>query len=625
VSLRPASARWFELLATHADMALALETLALTGSIELESHQHARMHVSLQDLRTRLQIYTRLAQRYQHYWPQAESRPGVSAASPGSILDDAIRRLLAWERLAAPIIRQFETLKSERVDLLLLQTLLAQPAAGHLDFDLLSAAGTVVQARLFVLPTTEACSVQLPASVIARRFFMPERRLMLLVGAREQLEALGAEMALKKCRRVPLPRLPPSRHEARIRVDSRLRELDRLMQQLQQQISGLEARSRLAGALGDIRRLDWFLEHVSSIPASANFAWITGWSSERDGDRLRDALTAAGVDAILHFPPAPADLQAPMLMMNPWWAKPFELFARLLGTPGRDEADPSRLLALLTPLLFGYMFADAGQGLVLVLAGLAFQRRWPVLKLLVANGIAAMLFGLVFGSVFGREDLLPALWLHPVAQPLPVLAAPLAAGVVIILLGLALNAVEFIWRGESSRWLLREAPAAALYLATVSALVLASDTAMIVIGAILVWYISTGLLQARGRWPSRLAALAADIGMLVETLMQLLLNTLSFVRVGAFALAHAGLSMAFNIMADAVETTAIAFSVLLLGNIIVIALEGLVVSIQTTRLILFEFFIRFMRATGRVFIPLPGPAPAYRAHAHDNPGAAETA
>lgn len=625
MSLRPASARWFELLATHADLALALETLALTGCIEIESHQHLHKHVSLQDMQARLQVYTRLAQRYQPYWPQSGLRSGTVNVSPGRILDDAIQQLLAWEQRAAPVIKQIEILNSERVDLLLLQTLLAQPAAERLDFDLLSAAGTIMQARLFVLPATETCSEQLPASMISRIFISPARKLMLLVGAREELETLSAEMALKKCRRVPLPRLPSSRHDAQSWVGSRLRELDHQIRQLQSDIRDLETGSHLAEALGDIRRLDWFLEHVSSVPASDNFAWITGWTSDRDGAALRNALSAAGVDAILHYPPAPLDVQAPMLLRNPWWAKPFELFARLLGTPGHDEADPSQLLALLTPLLFGYMFADVGQGLVLVLAGLALQHRWPVLRLLVANGIAAMLFGLVFGSVFGREDILPALWLHPITQPLPVLAAPLAAGVVIILLGLALNAIEYFWRGDMRRWLRREAPAAALYLAMVSALVSPLDAAMTAVGAALLWYVSASLLQAPERWRYRFLALAADIGALVESLLQLLLNTVSFVRVGAFALAHAGLSMAFNIMADAMESTVIAFLLLLLGNVIVIVLEGLVVSIQTTRLILFEFFIRFLRASGRVFRPLPGPAGAYRGPARAEPNATETA
>ncbi len=90
-------------------------------------------------------------------------------------------------------------------------------------------------------------------------------------------------------------------------------------------------------------------------------------------------------------------------------------------------------------------------------------------------------------------------------------------------------------------------------------------------------------------------------------MMQLVLNTVSFIRVGAFALAHGGLSLAFNIMADSTASIVAAMLILLLGNVIVIVLEGLVVSIQTTRLILFEFFIRFLQANGRVFKPMTGP------------------
>jgi V/A-type H+/Na+-transporting ATPase subunit I len=84
-------------------------------------------------------------------------------------------------------------------------------------------------------------------------------------------------------------------------------------------------------------------------------------------------------------------------------------------------------------------------------------------------------------------------------------------------------------------------------------------------------------------------------------------NTLSFVRVGAFALAHAGLSTAVVGIADASGPAY--WPVLLIGNVAIIALEGLVVGIQTTRLILFEFFIRFLTAQGRPFEPLSPPSP----------------
>jgi V/A-type H+-transporting ATPase subunit I len=80
----------------------------------------------------------------------------------------------------------------------------------------------------------------------------------------------------------------------------------------------------------------------------------------------------------------------------------------------------------------------------------------------------------------------------------------------------------------------------------------------------------------------------------------------SFARVGAFALAHAGLSVAVTELADAAGAVGY-WPVFVIGNAFIIALEGLVVSIQTTRLMLFEFFIRFLHAGGREFNPLRPP------------------
>jgi V/A-type H+-transporting ATPase subunit I len=109
-------------------------------------------------------------------------------------------------------------------------------------------------------------------------------------------------------------------------------------------------------------------------------------------------------------------------------------------------------------------------------------------------------------------------------------------------------------------------------------------------------------------WQARapLAGLAA-IAELVERLLQLLINTLSFARVGAFALAHAGLSSAIVALMDSADSAIAKGVVLVVGNVVVLVLEVMVVSIQTTRLVLFEFFTRFLTAEGRVFRPLPAP------------------
>jgi V/A-type H+-transporting ATPase subunit I len=602
MSIRPADATWFELLTTHDELTDTLEALAHTGTIELELHDHTRMQMDLQDLQLRVNEYNRLERYYKSQWPTPDTGMSPFSGSPAEILDKALACLYDWEKEAQSRMQRLELVKSRLTDMGLLHELLASEAASGLDYRMLSNAGPTVTARLFLLPSKTRLE-SLPDTVLCREFVTQQREYLLLLGTIDDLGALTAELAIKKYTYIHLPSLPANREDALHDVSQKQMRLAQYAEQLQKEIDDLAGPHHLSQALGEISRMKWFLNNVSALPVSSNFAWITGWTSDSNGQALRKALELKFSHAILHFPQGPEDSRPPMIMQNPWWAKPFEIFAGLLGAPGPAEADPSRIVAIMAPLLFGYMFGDVGQGLVLLLLGLLLQKRWPLLRILVANGASAVLFGFVFGSLFGREDLIPALWVHPVVQPLPVLVVPLIAGILIILLGLALNALESRWRGEWLRWLHVDAPVVALYLGILSLFFIEASTSVLVIISALTWYLIGSLLLAGGRILATLAAIAR----LVETMMQLLLNTVSFVRVGAFALAHAGLSLAFNVMADSTTSVIAAMMILLLGNVIVIVLEGLVVSIQTTRLILFEFFIRFLQANGRVFKPMTGP------------------
>ena len=605
MSMRPADTVWFELLTTHDDLTDALEALAHTGRIELELHDHERIEMEVQDLQLRLQEYTTLERAYKGIWPQPD--PGLSpfSGSPAGILDEALDALYDWEKQALPKIHQLELVNSRLGDRRLLLALLADDVAADLDYGLLSGPHAALSARLFLAPSGSHLH-PLPAALLWKEYPTPGRDFLLLVGTIDDLDSLTAELALKKYIHVPMPPLPASGKGAtRVVADEQAR-LARRATELRRGIDGLSAHYHVSQALGEIGRMTWFANSVATLPATHNFAWLTGWTSDTSGDVLRKALDLQGSRAILNFSRPPTGLQPPLMLHNPWWARPFEVFARLLGTPGRFEADPSRVLALLAPLLFGYMFGDVGQGLILLGAGIVLQKRWPLLRILVANGASAITFGFVFGSVFGREDLIPALWLHPIEQPLPVLVVPLVAGASIVLLGLTLNAVQAGWRGERLRWLQVDAPVIMLYLGVIFALVAPVSAAALIAAFALAWFTVGNLLLSGGS----LRAAFAALGSLLETMLQLILNTLSFVRVGAFALAHAGLSLAFNIMADSTASVVAALLILVLGNALTILLEGLVVSVQTARLILFEFFIRFLRADGRTFKPLSGPSAA---------------
>jgi V/A-type H+-transporting ATPase subunit I len=605
--LRPVRARWFELLSSREDLPLAVETLARTGSVELETRRDAHPRINLQDLREGLLEFGALARRYQPYWPASEPVAGRSVLGPVKILVNALQRLRAWEKMAAPVIRELETRVSEQAELRLFAELLQQSGEAAPDFARLAAAGPVLQCRVFVLPSATRLNAQ-PDAILHLRVRAKTHDFLLAVGQSAALEALAAELAERKARVLHLPAsLPPTPDAAGEWVGKRLARLDLEIEQLRRQIEAIARAQYLAMTLGELQRLEWFLSHISSVPVSENFAWVTGWTDDIGGERLGAALQQARLDAMIQFPRPPRKLAVPLVLRNPWWARPFEVFAQMLGTPAAAEADPSPILAVLTPLLFGYMFGDVGQGLLLLTAGVALRRRWPLLRLLIPNGLAAMAFGWVFGSVFGQDGWIAPLWVNPVEQPLPVLLVPLAGGVIILLTGLVLNALQAFWRGDLRRWTQVEAAVPVMYAALVAAVFL--PVARYVVAGAAVWFLAGSLIGAGGRfWPS----LAAAAGTLVESTLQLLLNTVSFVRVGAFALAHAGLSLAFTVMAATLDSQVFGALILLLGNLIVIMLEGLVVSIQTTRLILFEFFIRFMRGSGRTFRPLSAPGFATR-------------
>jgi V/A-type H+-transporting ATPase subunit I len=166
--------------------------------------------------------------------------------------------------------------------------------------------------------------------------------------------------------------------------------------------------------------------------------------------------------------------------------------------------------------------------------------------------------------------------------------------------GLLLSAIEAHWRGELRGWFCSEVWLAVVYVALLIGIAKPDALWLAMAGAVA--FCVGRAVSAR----SAAAGLAA-IAEIIERTLQILINTLSFSRVGAFALAHAGLSSAIVALTDASGNAVAKAIVLIVGNLVVLVLEGMVVSIQTTRLVLFEFFTRFLVAPGRTFRPLPAP------------------
>lgn len=606
--IRPEPARWFEIIVARDDAFIALEALAAAGCVEIEwrGAPEARAAAAMGEL---LKDYNALAQRYRPYWPPAATRLAAERRAPTDAIAAALAALRAWAAAAEDSIGALQRCEARLAELALAEAALRELADSRIDFAALAQAKNGVIASLFALPA--GVDIEVPDDVLMRAADVQAERLLLAVGPPESIEAMARAVAEANGRRARFPDwLQPTAEANLARVAERRAQEAATAAALRARIDALSAQHEVPRALGDIARATWCFEHGGAIalgdPARGQiFARITGWTVDRA--RVVAALEGCGARALASFPRPPRGARPPLVLRNPWWARPFEVFTKLVGMPAATGTDPSVLLAFVVPLMFGYMFGDVGQGLVLIAVGYALRNRLPVLRLLIPGGIAATAFGFVFGSVFSLEHVIEPLWLVPLEEPLPVLLVPIAGGAVLLALGLLLGLFEAVRQDQLAHWLRADLPVLAVYVGVLAGVAHPAGWALAAAGA--VWSIAAAAVHGR-----RIKSAFAGLGELVERTLQILINTLSFARVGAFALAHAGLASAVVALAAAADNVVVQAIVLVLGNALILAIEGLVVSIQTTRLVLFEFFTRFFRAEGREFRPLAPPPVTIATH-----------
>jgi len=625
MGIRPQAARWFELLTPREELTKALECLAETRAVELQTHSQPEHALELPGLPNALAEYGELARRFGAWWPEGKVPPIEDALEPVGAMQDALARLRAWAADAEPLIAEGEQLEVQAAQLAELAQALDAPDLRLPDLHALAAAGPVLAARFYRLPP-KTVPHTLPASVLTESLLSADGVPHLLaVGPQLQIENLDRQMTALKARQVMLPDwLPDTPAAARAAIAERRENILAQRAEVKAELAALDERHGLRNALGMMALMEWFAGHAPSLPVTEHFAWVTGWTSDLDGHEIKQALERGNVRHLLRYKEAPEGIACPVVMHNPRWVKPFELFPSLLGTPSSNEADPSRIVALAAPLMFGFMFGDIGQGAVLLAIGLWLRKRVPVFGLLVPYGAMAMVFGVLFGSVFADEHLIPPLWLHPIEHPAEIMAIALGFGVCVLTLGLLLDALGAFWRRLFAFWLATRAGILVGYLGLVGAMagylgVISEAAAGFMLNVMwlgFAWFVVGMVLITRH---NKLLEIPKALGELVENVLQIGVNTVSFVRVGAFALAHAGLSAAVIGMAAATGGGLGWLVVMILGNALIIALEGLIVGIQTTRLLLFEFFIRFLTAEGRQLRPLTGPGTAIRPTGRSSP------
>lgn len=324
-----------------------------------------------------------------------------------------------------------------------------------------------------------------------------------------------------------------------------------------------------------------------------------------------------------------SNLNVPVQIKLPQSLRPFRILVQGFGTPTYRMIDPTLFVAITFLVMFGMMFGDVGHGLVFMAIGVLVARKVAefrdIGKLMVYCGVSSVVFGVLYGSVFGVETLIPALWVRPLDGVSTLFKTAIGFGVLVVSLGLVLNMINAVRTGTISRGVFDESGllVALAYWAGVGVTVrylLSSGgafqlgPALAIVGVPLLLFLAKGPIlrlagqQAKAFPEGVVNYLVEGLVEIMDVLMGFLANTVSFIRVAAFGLAHAGLFVAIFGIADAVAEGPggrVTYGlVLVAGNIIVIALEGLVVTIQAVRLEYYEFFGKFFKGSGAKYDPV---------------------
>ena len=375
----------------------------------------------------------------------------------------------------------------------------------------------------------------------------------------------------------------------------------------------------------DVRKLAACTKHDDHT-----FYILCGWMTEQDARSFQKEIeNDDNTFCIIEDDHANIMSKPPTKMKNPGLFKPFELYVEMYGLPNYNEIDPTILIGLTYSFLFGFMFGDAGQGLCLLIGGFLLYRfkKVRLAGIISCCGVFSTIFGLLFGSVFGFEDLIPAMWLRPseamtnlpfIGKLNTVFVVAVGLGMLIILMCMVLNIVNSLRSHDTEKVYFDTNGVAGLvfYFALACTIVLYMSGKALPATVILAVMFVAPLLVMFFKEPltaiveKKAEKIEGGVGMFItqglfelfEVLLSYFSNTLSFVRVGAFAVSHAAMMQVVLMLAGA-EAGSPNWAVVIGGNLFVCGMEGLIVGIQVLRLEYYELFSRFYRGSGRAFKP----------------------
>lgn len=350
---------------------------------------------------------------------------------------------------------------------------------------------------------------------------------------------------------------------------------------------------------------------------SKHYFYASGWVGESNFKDLKDELSKYEKLDIYESNVDSDKRKKPTKFKNSNFFKPFELLINMYGTPNYNEFDPTVIFGISYMILFGSMFGDLGQGAIFAIAGMLLSKKKnkDFGGLLTRMGISSMFFGLMYGSVFGFEDLIPALWFRPFENINETLVIAIFFGVILSSMSYLVGIYNNIKNKEyDEAFFGKEGVLGVLIFVSMinigvnimgrsSPVGMNVSIGILVISLVLMLF-KRAILKVLFKKEFEQSAgdyyIESSFGLL-EALLSTMSGIISFIRVGAFAINHVGLFLAFKTLGEMVGSTGGNIAVLIIGNIVIIGLEGLIVFIQSLRLEYYEMFSKFYSGDGKLF------------------------
>ena len=401
---------------------------------------------------------------------------------------------------------------------------------------------------------------------------------------------------------------------------------------------GEENKDNIASLKETSENILTLLQAERKILQSGHLATVRGFVPQKKFQELNEKVTGMLEGKVLVLKnEVPDSVDPPTKINHNRFIRPFEELTKLYGLPHYDEVDPTPLMAITFPIIFGLMFGDLGHGLILLFGGLTVgylikgnRAMKNVCYIMAACGIGASVAGIVFGEAFGQPLPWGPLWINPTENPsvnvFTFIVFSLFVGVIQITSGIVLEMTNFALKHQYADALLTSGPKIAFYFGGVYLIAAYQLNFGAWLSGPILWPLLAFIVLVVGK-PLYLKAKKPAMphgsehaeqdtvsGRLFEggdLVTRLLSNTISYSRILALLMAHWALLLVTYTVAGLVNpagstsvlTFALSGVVIVFGNIFVLALEGLIVFIHTLRLHFYEWFSKFYTGTGVEFHP----------------------